>query len=230
MFDKDISVIVPYKAADEYREKNWSWIKRRYEILMPNAEICIGNYDGEPFCKSAAINNAAQTATRDIFLIADADIVFDLDQIREAVGALDKYTWVIPYTFLYYLPPEATRELHKRDPSVIMKDIDYTGYLKTRCISEKDGWEWGGGINIVRRRHFEKVGGFDERFKGWGGEDDAFQKVLDAVCGPHIRVEATMWHLYHPLASKENQSKNTRLLKEFYKDKDTILSRFNKKS
>ncbi|MFK4998906.1 galactosyltransferase-related protein [Bacillus sp. N9] len=54
-----------------------------------------------------------------------------------------------------------------------------------------------GGINVVPRKHFETVGGFDERFVGWGGEDDAFAASLNTLCGYVKRLDATIYHLWH---------------------------------
>lgn len=226
MFDNNVSVLIPYKAANKDREKNFQWIKCRYETIMPNAEICIGHYNGEPFSRSAAINNAAKNATRDIFIIADADIAFNIDQIKNAIEALNSYAWVIPYTSLFYLDFEKTNELYNKDPSVTLDEADFQGCYKFGGNNE---YQFKGGINIVPRKYFQKVGGFDERFKGWGGEDDAFQMALDTLCGQYFRVDATIWHLYHPPQSIENRVNNVKILQEFYKDKETILYNLNNK-
>lgn len=193
---------------------------------MPNAEICMGDYSGEPFCKSVAVNNAAKKATRDIFIIADADIVFNADQIKNAVEVLNSHPWVIPYRSLFRLDYEKTNELCKRNPDLRLDDADFQGCTK---LDIRTGYELVGGVNVVPRKYFEKVGGFDERFKGWGGEDDAFQMAMDAICGQYLRIEATMWHLYHPKASKEYTPNNSKILNGFYCDKETILRNFNNK-
>ena len=226
MFDNNVSVLIPYKESNEYREKNLSWIKSRYETIMPNAEICIGYYNEEPFSKSAAINNAAKKATRDIFIIADADIAFNIDKIKNAIESLNFSPWLIPYRSLTYIDLEKTNELCKRNPDIRLNDADFQGCSKIDIIN---GYQLIGGINIVPRKYFEKVGGFDERFRGWGGEDDAFQRALDYLCGQHSRLEMTMWHFYHPLEPKENRENNIRILNEFYCDQETILRNFNNK-
>ena len=226
MFDNNVSVLIPYKAVDEYREKNWSWIKRRYEIIMPNAEICMGDYSGEPFCKSVAVNNAAKKATRDIFIIADADIVFNIDQIKNAIEALSFHPWVIPYRSFFRLNPDETDEMWKKSPDIILNEADFQECHK-HGISNR--YELVGGINVLPRKYFEKVGGFDERFKGWGGEDDAFQMAVDTLCGHYYRIETAMWHLYHPKGSKEHSSNNCRILDEFYCNKETISQNLNNK-
>ena len=227
MFDSNVSVLIPYKKSnDAYREKSWEWIKKRYEAIMPNAEICIG-YDNEKhYCKSAAVNNAAQKATRDIFIIADADTAFNIDQIENAIEALNFHPWVIPYRRRIMLSPQKTNELYKKSPTITLDNSDIEGcdILGGMC-----GYQQIGAINIVPRKCFEKVGGFDERFKGWGGEDDAFVAALNTICGHYFRLETDMWHLYHPPQSQENRGNNLNILYEFYCDQETILNNFNDK-
>lgn len=48
----------------------------------------------------------------------------------------------------------------------------------------------------VRRGLFLRVGGFDERFEGWGGEDLDFVFRLDVV-GSVDRYDDTLMHLFH---------------------------------
>lgn len=223
MFDRKISILIPYKSDGEYRDRNLSWAKKRYEALMPNAELCIGTCDTEPFCKSLAVNNAAKLATRDIFIIADVDLTFDLKQIAKAILELTSSIWIIPYTTLNYLTLEQTETLQQMKPSVAIGNINFTAYKERNCKFIY------GGINIVPRKHFEKVGGFDERFKGWGYEDDAFQRSLDALCGPHKRIKTALWHMYHPPAPKSNHQKNKDLLNKFYGSKDSIIHYFSEK-
>lgn len=224
MFDKRISILIPYKSDGEYRDRSFIWVIKRYEALMPNSEICIGTCDTKPFCKSSAVNNAAKLATRDIFIIADVDLVFDLNQIAKAILGLTSSTWIIPYTTLNYLTLEQTKTLQQMKPSVIINNINFTGYKERDCKFIY------GGINIVPREYFEKIGGFDERFKGWGFEDDAFQRSLDALCGPHNRIKTALWHMYHPPAPRNNKEKNRDILNKFYGSKDSIIHYFNEKN
>jgi hypothetical protein len=49
---------------------------------------------------------------------------------------------------------------------------------------------------VVPRPLWDAVGGFDERFEGWGGEDDAFHAACRALCGTE-RLRGVAWHLWH---------------------------------
>lgn len=209
MFDEKISVLIPFKSDGGYREKNWQWIKRRYETLLPNAEICIGSSDIEPFSRSAAINDAARRATREIFMIADADISFDTKQIELGIDALKDYVWVLPFVYSNFLKEDQTTWLLNQEPSITMSDIDFTGCHTCTGINSQ--------IVIVPRQYFEKVGGFDERFKGWGCEDDAFLMAMYKHCGANTRLDGfSTWHLHHPHASMDNYGNNLSILQDFY--------------
>ena len=52
-----------------------------------------------------------------------------------------------------------------------------------------------GGISIIPRKNFEEVGGFDNRFEGWGGGDNAFGYAIDTLCGPYKRMHSNIFHL-----------------------------------
>jgi hypothetical protein len=54
---------------------------------------------------------------------------------------------------------------------------------------------------VVPRAVWDNLGGFDERFKGWGWEDMAFQSVVCGLYG-HERLDGDVWHLWHPRAEE----------------------------
>lgn len=54
------------------------------------------------------------------------------------------------------------------------------------------------GIVAISRPALDVVGGFDERFYGWGGEDQAFLYSCEALLGPVRRVPGFAWHVWHP--------------------------------
>ena len=52
----------------------------------------------------------------------------------------------------------------------------------------------------IARSDFERVNGFDERFRGWGGEDDDLGRRLKAAGVRHVSVldKTRVYHLWHP--------------------------------
>jgi hypothetical protein len=61
-------------------------------------------------------------------------------------------------------------------------------------------------MNVMTRSCFEAVGGFDERFIGYGFEDIALALSLETICGPHHRMAGTIYHLWHPWAEFLHQN------------------------
>src|ERR1035437_8821162 len=53
-------------------------------------------------------------------------------------------------------------------------------------------------IQIMPREAFITVGGMDERFRGWGGEDQAFLLALNILWGPYRNSPNNVYHLWHP--------------------------------
>jgi predicted glycosyltransferase involved in capsule biosynthesis len=225
MFDEAISLLIPYKSDHSYREKNWEWLKKRYSLLMPNAEICLGTSLSEPFSRAVAINDAFKKSSRNLLVIADADVFLDIKLIKFAVAALDESPWIIPYDNINYLTLDGTIALLKEEPAA---NIENT--ILPKNIYKYSGYKIFGGFCVLRKACFEKVGGFDEAFVGWGCEDDAFQRKLDAVFGKHLRFHSTLWHLYHPSASRSYYNNNFLHLSNLYGNEEAILKNFASKT
>ena len=69
----------------------------------------------------------------------------------------------------------------------------------------------GSAMCILNKKAFELSGGWDERFEGWGGEDEAFS----VVCRKHpgisfLQTNDTLYHLEHPYI-KETKDFNPEL-------------------
>jgi predicted glycosyltransferase involved in capsule biosynthesis len=59
----------------------------------------------------------------------------------------------------------------------------------------------------VPRKLWDEVGGFDERFVGWGGEDNAFWHACTVISGAEpARVPGYAYHLWHPAASNKRDA------------------------
>jgi hypothetical protein len=54
------------------------------------------------------------------------------------------------------------------------------------------------------REAFDALGGgWDERFRGWGGEDHSAMRSVDTLYGPHKTLPGQVLHLWHPVMSKD---------------------------
>ncbi|MDF2040258.1 galactosyltransferase-related protein [Cytobacillus oceanisediminis] len=219
-----VSILIPYKPGDRQRDLNFEWIINFYQSKMPETELCIGICNDKVFNKSKAVNSAAQQATRNIFVIADGDIVYDPAIIVEAVELLNKNAWIVPFSKVVNLSSKDTKKLLRQKPnwplSVKLKDFQIEKYYKN----------FAGKLNVITRKNFLTAYGFDERFNGWGGEDDAFCCAANTLCGNFKRIDGRkVYHLWHPHIGWENspnKEENLRLLKLYKKangNKDQIM-------
>ncbi|MCX7842806.1 MAG: glycosyltransferase [Clostridia bacterium] len=208
--EKKVSVLIPYKENnDKHREFLWSIVKMRYEILMPDVEICLGVDTSQIYNRSKAVNKAARKANGDIFIITDADVVFSKDLIRKITDAIEEYPWVVPFTRGMKLNKTATERLLMDG---IPEEI-HAQETDADCVITTAGPL----MNAVSRENFEKIRGMDERFKGWGGEDDAMRISLDTLCGSHYRITGDILHLWHPPAV---------VYRDYYIDNIHLLKRY----
>ncbi|WHY78268.1 glycosyltransferase family 2 protein [Neobacillus sp. WH10] len=220
MMLNNVSVLIPYKPDNGLRDRLFKWVKAFYETMMPEVELCIGETLSEPFNRSQAINIAAKQATRDVFVIADADVFYDPQILVQGMRLLDQHAWVIPYFTWQDLSESSTEKLLVHSPQWPLPfKVKYKErkFKKSKPIS---------GVNIVTRENFNKVKGFDERFVGWGREDNAFKDAMNTVCGPFIRLKSTsIYHLWHPkvgFRGNPNIGNNNKLFKRYTKNRGNI--------
>ncbi len=189
----NVSVLLAYRSDGGHRDRLWEWNEKRWRGIFPSYEIVLGEDDSEVFSRSKARNNAASKASGDIFIIADTDTTCSTNQIIECLRRTTENTWTMPYQIYYNLSQESTESLLIKDPLAPMpKEKDFT--YEHRVESSP------AGILIMSREIFESVGGYDERFNGWGFEDNAFFNTVKEHFGPPLRYPGYCLHMWHPIA------------------------------
>jgi hypothetical protein len=162
--------------------------------LPSSARHVLAGNDG-PFNKSWGLNVAARHALADVLVVADADLIVPIKALSSAIAACrDGLNAVNPYATLIDLAPDATKSLRKegldRLDSLAARDINRSAQGEQLCFC--------GGAYVIRRSAYERLGGQDERFLGWGGEDDAMSiKVLTLLDKTATLAGATAYHLHH---------------------------------
>lgn len=190
-----ISLIVPFREdSTGTRTATWKWLEAYYREHLPEAEIVVGEDDGMPYSKSVAVNEAASRASGYILVIIDADVLISADTIRECarrIEASKTAIWFIPFTTAYRLHRERSTALQAEDP----KTVEIPMPTKYDCEDSIEGAP--GFVHILSRRAFDRVEGYDPRFRGWGGEDTSFMHAVDTMYAPHTRLSAPIVHLWH---------------------------------
>jgi hypothetical protein len=203
-----ISLLVPFKGDDGVRSANWDWLRRYWAHELPGAEIVMGRDSGTPFCKTAAVNDADKRAHGDVFVILDADCYITGEQVQAAADAIraarkrNERLWLIPYRKLFRLTGLASCQVRLSNPADPLRFSvpPPQGCVEGTHASGHGHW-YAAMIQIMPREAFEAVGGMDERFRGWGGEDVSFMFALDTLWGKHKTLPGQVLHLWHPTIS-----------------------------
>lgn len=188
-------LIVPRRSDNGHRDRLWD-LCRQYWENDGHWDIAEGEHTDGPFNRSAAINEAARGAW-DVAVILDADTILDIDQIEQGIAtAHTTGELVLPFTCRNLLNQRGTKEIL----------AGYQGSWE-RWVTKRekvgDSYEHVSSCLCVPRRLWDEVGGFDERFEGWGGEDDAFHAACSTLAGV-ARIEGHAWHLWHPPAKRKD--------------------------
>lgn len=190
-------------------------------------------YNPGSFNKSWAINVGFRHSSGQVIAIGDCDLFMDKLALTNSLNqCLNTFDAINPYSDLIDLSKEISDE-------VSVLDID-ASILENHTIDknrEQSGEYlcFSGGIILLKRSLFEKIGGFDERFEGWGGEDDAMDVRIRAFTQNILQTEnQTAFHLWHHRNSLRNNNpnyqNNCQILKNYEKLTATEIVTLCKKS
>ncbi len=193
-----ISVLFPYRGDDGHRDRLFGYVLRWWEVYFPEAQICVGRNFEHPFNRGAARNDAYKQAEGSVIIVADADTIPTVYGVKTGIAdAVAEKVWCIPYAEerYYNLKEDMTQRVLEAGVQTMIFE-PHNGEYEHKITS------WAGCL-IVPRNAWEVVGGYDERFIGWGYEDNSQYLKLDALWGPHRRQDSYICHLWHPV-TKEN--------------------------
>lgn len=191
-------LLVPRRDGIPERDDAWAWCKARWRSLLPEVEIIEGHHDDGPFNRSAAINRASALADEggrwDVAVVIDSDIFVRASQAR---GVIERAHFTGRVTWAH----RRWRGLHEASTRRILADHqdfgpEYEGFDMDLLVEKTNPLSWSCCIAIPRAV-FDDLGGFDERFIGWGFEDMAFQSIVSGLYG-YERLDGDVYHLWHP--------------------------------
>lgn len=105
-----------------------------------------------PFSRARAINEAVKSASNELIFVCDADFSLPGNLLHLCYRfTLAKSIW---FPIVFYL--------YKNKPPIYGK-------------GNGEWMQWGGkGLMAIKRKQFLALGGLDQNFTHWGGEDEAF--------------------------------------------------------
>ncbi|GLW74068.1 hypothetical protein Kpho02_63660 [Kitasatospora phosalacinea] len=212
-----VHVVIPFRGGDgdPLRHRNlraclnalaWQSLpKERYTVTLvesddaPRHRAVYGSLvdryvfhrnPGE-FNKAAAVNCGASRGSdgNPLLCLLDADIVLDPGFLARAAARAEASWAALPYEDVFCLDADASLAVAERyrDPREDRRPVLLSGYLLRRPP---------GGCVLLTQDRFAAVGGFDERFVGWGGEDRDLVNRLERTGGVR-REPGTLVHLLH---------------------------------
>ena len=217
---KPNGLLILYFLHADLLDENWlGRLRASLRSLIPlpkGARFCLADYSSQPcvprsllrefstnyyhcaaplpFNRSWSINHAYKRFknNKDKYLLfTDIDLVFPPNFLDSALALSgDKNAIVIPSVFY----------LHQKASNV---DLPYA-VLRREIDS---AWrQFFGGACLCPTRLYEKVRGFDEKYVGWGAEDNDFINKIESVDGEVIKSEKLeVLHLDHPRIGEENK-------------------------
>lgn len=192
----DFTLVMPWWDNEcSIRRANFDWIMSRWEHFFGGkANLAVGCSNEFPLERSVQRNELAKRYEDDVIVFADADTVFDPGLVSKSVDKCKSGDlWVIPYGEKRYhvLTQSASIRVLSRSPSSEVGEPP-----RSDCEAQVTSWA---GCVVVPRVAWESVGGYDERFTGWGHEDVAFRLALDYQWRKHDRIHGGyVMHLWHP--------------------------------
>ena len=152
-------------------------------------------YNPGPFNKAWGFNVGARRFGGPVLVFTDADLIVPELLPRAVTHCMNSVQVVKPYRQVLDLSPEATQHLRAGDA----KALEQTLHQAKSRTAQGEFAPLCGGAFAIRQKTFFALGGWDERFVGWGGEDDAFSfKVQRARLSTLEFDDVAALHLYHP--------------------------------
>lgn len=202
-----VSVIIPYRSDNGgHRDRNLAWVRSHLNDHHPDWQVVLSADDSDgPFERARLIREGVSRSCGDVIVVMDGDV--HCPDLPDAVEAVQQGArWAIPHQLCHRMTDDATVEFIATGEPVEVYDEDpYSATMTGGCV-------------VLSRETFWRTPP-DERFKGWGGEDQAWGYALETCEGPPVRFDGPMWHLWHPPQERMNRSvgnpKNERLRRQY---------------
>ncbi|WP_035791932.1 glycosyltransferase [Kitasatospora mediocidica] len=219
----DAAVVIPFRAQDDAQGRlrnlaavlaalaDQSHPRERYRVIVVEsderprwrelfADAC-DQYLFAPcpgrFNKSWTVNVGVVHGARpaELVCVLDGDILVDRDFVARAVARFrqpgTQAHW--PFQDMLFLDPQASRAAVRRRCQEGGAAVDQSGLRGVFLRRPPGGCVW------LRESLFSRIGGMDERFSGWGGEDQDFVWRAERY-GPMDRHADPVVHLHHDRA------------------------------
>lgn len=179
-------VVIPWRPAPS-RLDAFERVVEWYRAALPGVPVQTVDTDDDPFVLAACRNRAMREADADeVVVVGDADTIPEREPLTEAI--LTAAT-----SSLVQLPYDEYRWLGRSGSA------DYAaGVPLPECTVEQFVDGACSGVYVATPRVWARHGGQDERFRGWGFEDAAWNLAHTTLLGsPPQRHHGRVYALHH---------------------------------
>ncbi len=170
---RDPTIIIAYNGVGASVPRQLAYARVLTHLQALNWPIRIAIDEHQPYRLSHAVNRCVRNHPCDLFVLHYADVMVALTKIREAAKiAAEREGQVFAYT-------EYVR-VEEPDGS----DIPIPDWNANACVAMQRDW-------------FLRMGGYDERYVGWGMEDADFTRRCVKAGFPPVKVPGRLEHLWH---------------------------------
>lgn len=235
----DLTIILPYRKTDDpVREENLDiklrylnkiglkniiisehsdnseadFLIDRYGNLFDSFKVIFNNANGELFNKSLAINKGVIESKTKYIGISDIDCLTENKNVNKSIKLLNKGF-------------EVVHPFNRVINDIVDKDKFKQEYDFKTVDSPKQYRDWAdGGIVFWNKEAFISIGMKNENFNGWGGEDNEILIRARLFQLKQIRIDETLYHLYHerPQIRTKNNVEQLEKIEQIKDEKDLL--------
>jgi predicted glycosyltransferase involved in capsule biosynthesis len=140
-----------------------------------------------PYNRSWAFNVGLKNSTTNVIGFGDSDLIMNPESFINSLKMLEQYDCVSPYSKVI--------DLHQNENNLPLNQL-YSINRPGRGEQDNQKINLTGGIVFYKKESIIRIGGFDQGFIGWGGEDN-FQSHKTELFLKWFENPGKVYHLYH---------------------------------
>jgi predicted glycosyltransferase involved in capsule biosynthesis len=207
-----VGVVIPWRETED-RLLAFNKLVNWYKNNLPDYKLFFSDRTGPTWSMTGSRNDGvfdAKQAGCDVIVLNDADTFPQLEVLKETVqlAFLDNKI---------HVPYKEVRVLNEKESQRFLNDSLLYSYIAEISLTDCSG------INVFTPEAWESVGGADEKFIGWGYEDDAMQHAHKVVHKTsYVSHAGHIFRLSHDRQpANDVNSNNNKKLYDLYQSKNT---------